>query len=60
MVFNGLVQAPNKRLHQTIENHSKSIKLNEMSNLTSWLTAQALDLQMLHIFAPRVDGSVQR
>ena len=28
MVFNGLAQAPNKRLHQTIENHSESMKWN--------------------------------
>ena len=44
MVFKGLVQALNGRLGQTIEHHSKSMELNEMTNLTGWLTAQALEL----------------
>ena len=50
MVFNGLVQAPNKRLHQTIENHSESMKLYEITNLTGWLTAQALELPNISHF----------
>ena len=53
MVFNGLVQALMGRLHQTIEHHSKSMKLNEMANLTGWLTAQVLEQANVSHFRPQ-------
>ena len=53
MVFNGLVQALMGRLHQTIEHHSKSMKLNEMTNLTGWLTPQVLELANVSHIRPQ-------
>ena len=47
------MQAPHERLHQTLEINSKSTKLNEMTNLTGWLTAQVLELANDSHFRPQ-------
>ena len=47
------MQAPIGRLHQNIENSSKAMKLNVMTNLSGWRTAQVLELANVSHFRPQ-------